>query len=375
MQTSPRFSDFQPSFYQNIRNQAIKAGNALSALSHGDGSGARRAIQTGYEVKISPAAHQLLELLSPYQRIEITRKVASLSADPRPSDAAPQKSTSGVFCFTEKNTKFSISFKLQGTRVYVLEILPNPKLKGESKELPRLYLVNYLDGAWQKSKKDIKHVDTAHAAVNGQSNVLDRAAGLMGKHVSTMFKEDNVKSYTLFHNPSDGGFWDTYESSRDKKEQTTAVSKLFAAVLADIQEKKKPVKWLAHSQGGLIFTEATRYHWVNIRTKLDKNSVQFNAGANNEKVSQKVLGQANIKIHGFNNHPFDPVPNIVGGNAKDWVSLLGSAVGFGFVFTDNPEKSPHTTPYQAPTPTVNKVYNLKNKGSLAIQAIINTLPQ
>ena len=367
---APSFSDFQPSFYQNIRNQAITTGRALSAFCHG-----RRAIQTGYDLKISPAAQQLLELLSPYQRVEITRKVASLSAKPRPSDAAPQKGTADVFCITEKNTGFCISFKLHGSAVYVLEILPNPKLKGESKELPGLYLVNYLDGTWQKSKKDIKHIDTAHAAINGQSNVLARASGLMGNHVSTMFKEDKVKSYTLFHNPSDGTFWDTYESSLDKKEQTTAVSKLFAGVLADVQKQNKQVKWLAHSQGGLIFTEASRYHWINVRTQLDMNSVQFNAGANNEKLSKKLLAQVNIKIHGFNNHPFDPVPNILGGNANGWVSLLGSAVGFAFIFTDNPENSPHTNPYQGPTTTVKRVYNLKNKGSLAIQAIINALPQ
>jgi len=197
----------------------------------------------------------------------------------------------------------------------------------------------------------------------------------MGNHITEMFKQDNVKEFTLFHNPSDGGFWDTYESSLDKKHQTTAVSKQFSSVLGNVQKNEKPVKWLAHSQGGLIFSEASRYYWENNHSELTYNSVQFNAGANNEIETKHNLKNVNIKIIVFNNHPFDPVPNIVGGNAKDWVSMLGSFVGFAFVFTDNAERSPHTLPYKGNSSVVNKVYEIKDKSALVVQSIINSLPK
>jgi len=132
---------------------------------------------------------------------------------------------------------------------------------------------------------------------------------------------------------------------------------------------------LAHSQGGLIFSEASRYHWEEHHSELSFNSVQFNAGANNEQKTINILKNVNIKLLGFNNHPFDPVPNIVGGNAKDWVSKLGAFVGFAFVFTDNAEKSPHTLPYSGNSLVVNKVYEIKKKSALAVQALVNSIPK
>jgi len=142
-----------------------------------------------------------------------------------------------------------------------------------------------------------------------------------------------------------------------------------------VHENGNSVKWLAHSQGGLIFTEAARYHWENNHTELSNNSVQFNAGANNEAISKGILKNVKIDILGFNNHPFDPVPNIIGGNAKDWVSKLGSTIGFLFIFTDNPNKSPHTLPYTDNSSVVNNVYDVKNKSALVVQSIVNSLPK
>jgi hypothetical protein len=317
-----------------------------------------------------------LEKLSPYQRVQITRKIAGLSATPRPRDAAAQKNSSNIYCVSEKNTGFSISYKIQTSTVYILEIVPNPKLKGEGRELPALYLLKRTpEGEWQRVRRPVSSVATPHAAVNGQSNDLARAGTLMGLHVNAMFKQDHVKEYTLFHNPSDGGAWDTYESSLDLREKTTAVAKQFSKVLAEVQENGQPVKWLAHSQGGLIFTEAARYHWENNHSELSANSVQFNAGANNRVKSREVLKNVKVTIIGFNDHPFDPVPNIIGRNAKDWVSLLGSSVGIFFVFSKDPDVSPHTLPYSGNSSMVNKVYDISNKSALIVQSIINSLPK
>lgn len=367
---SQNFISFNSSWYQQLTNNATRIRNTISKLDI-------TSITTGHDIKISPNSHLFLEKLSPYQRIQITRKIASLSPTPRPRDASPQKNAENIYSVIEANTGFSIGYKVHVSTVYILEIVPNPKLMGAGKELPALYIVKRSGpaGQWVLVTKPVDSVKTPHAAINGQSNDLGRSPSLMGIHISTMFKQDGVKEFTLFHNPTDGGFWDTYESSLDKKQKTTAVSKQFSKVLADIQKKDKQVKWLAHSQGGLIFTEAARYHWVNNRTELSNNSVQFNAGANNELMSKDILKSVKIDILGFNNHPFDPVPNLIGGNAKGWISRLGSTIGLFFIFIDDQNKSPHTLPYTGNSSVANNIYDVRNKSALVVQSIVNSLPK
>lgn len=366
------FSHFKPSHYRNIRNIGTRIANASAATLKGNLFSAGRELITGYEIKISKSSSDFLELLSPYQRIEITRIISNLSADPRPSNASPQKGATDVMVIVEANTGFVISYKVKTGKVFVLEVVPNASLKGEKKELPALYLVKKTADGWIEKRTD--KVTTQHAAVNGQSNAKDRAVGLMGEHISFSYKSDAPREYTLFHNPSDGGFWDTYESSRDQKQATTAVTKKFSQTLASVQKQGEPVKWIAHSQGGLIFSEGVRYHMANVGTDLSMNSVQFNAGANNIKKTNPIMMSAGITVHGYNNHPFDPVPNIIGNNAQDWVSLAGSVVGFAFVFQDNARKSPHTLPYDNNSNVVQKAYNIKDKTAQTVQGIINSLP-
>ena len=370
------YKNFHPSWYQSLTNDFARIKKAASDLASLNGSKAMLSITTGFSIRISLNSHKFLEKLSPFQRIQISRKIASLSAIPRPKDSAAQKNAQDIYCVTEMHTGFSISYKIFAQTIYVLEIVPNPKLAGESKELPALYIVTKNNRElWDIVKRPLDSINTQHAAINGQSNDLKRARGLMGDHIEYTFKNDNVKEFTLFHNPTDGAFWDTFESSLDKREKTTAIAKQFATVLAKVQKNGKPVKWVAHSQGGLIFTEAARFHWENHHSELSNNSVQFNAGANNEQRTKTILKHANIRILGFNNHPFDPVPNIIGGNSKDWVSLLGSAVGFFFVFSDDPDVRPHTMPYNGNSKVANKVYDISNKSSLIVQSIINSIPK
>jgi hypothetical protein len=42
--------------------------------------------------------------------------------------------------------------------------------------------------------------------------------------------------------------------------------------------------------------------------------MRFNAGANNGAATKPIL-ENSVQIYKFNSHPFDTVPNIVGGNA------------------------------------------------------------
>ena len=66
-------------------------------------------------------------------------------------------------------------------------------------------------------------------------------------------------------------------------------AKQFAKVLANVQKQGLPVKWLAHSQGGLIFTKSVHYLGERNHTDRSLNSVQFDAGANNEVKTKQIL--------------------------------------------------------------------------------------
>ena len=67
--------------------------------------------------------------------MQISRKIARLSATPRPGDASLQRRSKDIYCVTEISSGFSISYKVRVGTVYILETVPNPKLKGAGKEL------------------------------------------------------------------------------------------------------------------------------------------------------------------------------------------------------------------------------------------------
>src|SRR5690625_8049870 len=79
----------------------------------------------------------------------------------------------------------------------------------------------------------------------------------MSRQLEFAFGRD-LKEYTLFHNPSVGGLGDTWESVRDKLGFTTPVTREFARLLSQTQAAGNETRWVAHSQGGLILTEAVR---------------------------------------------------------------------------------------------------------------------
>lgn len=307
----------------------------------------RAPLHTGYDIYIWKQAQDFLSILSPYQLLEVSRKIYSLAANPRPEDARHKKNTVDKLYVLDTKTSFSVEYEIMNGAVYVKSIIPDLKAKGEHKEIPGVYHVkkNPVIGRWDAVRLTGYEVKTKYAAVNGQSNVLDHAKGLMASHVSYAYDKE-LTEYTLFHNPSDGGIWDTYESSQDKKGKTTGVTKEFYKVLAGVQAGGTPVGWVAHSQGGVIFTEAVRYHWEQGSGSLDKNSVWFHAGANSQKKTDRYLPAAGIKVHGYNDHPFDLVPQLIGGHATSVSNVVGSVLHAGYVFMGAPERSPHTLPYQ-----------------------------
>ena len=72
--------------------------------------------------------------------------------------------------------------------------------------------------------------------------------------------------------------------------------------------------------------------------------VRFNAGANNKWRTNFLASKTGVSILGYNDHPFDPVPQVVGMRAIfNPFKFLGSIIGAPFLFTD---KSQHTNPYE-----------------------------
>jgi len=172
--------------------------------------------------------------------------------------------------------------------------------------------------------------------------------------------EGPISEYTLFHNPSDGEGWkDTWESVQDKFGFTTDVTKKFANVLQRTKTEEQQVKWVAHSQGGLIFAEAVRYtlngnsgmaitggfNGIFRKDKgqvLDNHSVSFHGNANNNKRSKLLFDRAGVKVLATRGHDYDLVHNIIGLNSVNPWKFLGSVVYSNHVLGGSVQQSPHT---------------------------------
>ncbi len=301
---------------------------------------------SGYYVLLSRSAQGFMSTLSPYQKTVLSQMIYSLSGNPRPGTARHMKNSTDKYYIPETNTGFSVSYEVFSGKVYVTSIVPDPDARGIHKEVPGLYHVKETPDGWDYKRIENGDIKTEYAAVNGQSNALERAVALMPKHVQHAYGK-TVKEFTLFHNPSDGGLWDTYESFQDKCGFTTGVSKMFAKVLQDAQAAGGKLGWIAHSQGGIIFRQAVKYHLDNGGGTLANHSVKFYAGANNRNKTNIILRQAGIKIgaNDYVSHPYDMVPQLIGGNAKSISSVIGSVLHSPWVLFGSEKCSPHTLPY------------------------------
>ena len=183
-------------------------------------------------------------------------------------------------------------------------------------------------------------VYTPVGGVNGMLNKTDYAPGLMGTHVEKEFRTASL--YTLYYNPTNGFINDSWETLRDKLGITTPVTRQFSRVLSDVQAAGRPVNWVTHSQGGVIFSEAVSFNG----SDLSQNSVVFHAGANNRMVTNSILDDANITkrqpVALYHDSPWDFVPNVIGLNGNPF-EMLGSTLAIPLLFM-GPTVSPHTLP-------------------------------
>ncbi len=168
----------------------------------------------------------------------------------------------------------------------------------------------------------------------------------MIKHIQHAFKQDGqIKNFSLFHNPSQGGMDDTFESAIDRKGGPTKVAAHLSQILRNTHETGQEVKWVAHSQGGLIIKSAVEHHNQAYGTPLDSQAIQFNGGANNIAQTEIIMQKAGIKVLGYNNNPNDIVPMVIGRNTRNPVRIAACVVALPLVLWGPSHLSPHTLPY------------------------------
>lgn len=290
-----------------------------------------------------------------------------------------------------------IAYKIFSGQIQVYNIIVNDALAEARARLekPALYkIVKDGNGNW-KNKGKVNKISTQYAAVNGQSNTLGKATWLMGLHLDYAYgNSDIIKEFCLYHNPSVTGLSDTWESIKDKLGFTTDVTKGFSSVLKQSQEAGNDIKWMAHSQGAIIFSEAVRYvlnggsSWAILGgfngitrddkgSVLNKHSVTFHGNGNNESRSQVLFERAGINVLGYNSHPYDLVNNVAGMNFSSFKNLIGSIIYSPHVFGGSVQQSPHTLPYEGFENWDNKMTNGpgkgRNKTQRTFKAITNNL--
>ncbi len=317
-------------------------------------------LDSGYRVFLSGYANQVYlkeQKLSFRQALEAG--VNSLRSNPRPGTGYQRKG--GVDTRSIDIGFFYIWYKISNGQVLVYNIEPKKSIQLERDRLEKvgIYKVKKTaTGVW-RSDGVVNTVSTKFAAVNGQSNNLAKATWLMGAHLDFEFGKNTVNEYTLFHNPSVGGPGDTWESVRDKIGVTTEVTKKFSQLLQSTQKAGNETKWIAHSQGGLIFSEAVRYHlngnssWAiaggfngifrkDKGESLNLHSVAFHGNANNNFRSKALFKRAGVEVLATRANDYDMVNTIVGLNTVNPWRMLGSVVYANHVFSGSLQQSPHT---------------------------------
>jgi hypothetical protein len=315
----------------------------------------------GYQVILTGYAEHIYRIerqLPTFDNLE--KLLRGFRSNPRPLDALVKKGS--VSTYQSGNDFYVVQYRIANGQVVVFNIQPRDKLQIQRDKLekPGLYHVKKTNkGIWTISGRAEK-VSTSHAAVNGMLNNLTKATWLMGSHVEHAYGK-NISQYTLFHNPSGGFNTDIWECVRDKMGFSTHVAKQFSQVLTQAQSAGNKTKWVAHSQGGLIFTEAVRYalngnssfafnqlklngaRHENKGNVLDNHKVSFHGNANNMWRSRPLMQRAGIGIVAVRIHDYDLVGNVVGINTSNVRKIVGSAVYFSHIKDGSIPQSPHTT--------------------------------
>ena len=262
------------------------------------------------------------------------------------------------------NEKIKVHGKLPKTGVVIEDILFDYDAVGsqstKSAERTMMYHVEQTKGGSQydgvKNKDEIRQfaseweipkpvrvAKTTHISVNGMNNTLVKATWLMGVHTQVAYRQDGVKAYTLFHNPSDGGGLDLMECIYDNTGLRSHNAQQLSSIMA--QQAQKPTKWTVHSQGAIIFNRALAHYKSNVGTPLNQHQLAIHGSGNNVTQLTTKARSLGIQVVAVRTNPFDMVPNLLAGNNRS-VGSLARCLAFGkLVFGDDVGASPHTLPY------------------------------
>lgn len=274
----------------------------------------------------------------------LVQDLQSLKANPRMLSNFKLKGS--VDTWSCNGIYYRMDYKVCNGQVFIFNIQPLDHIQKarDLMEKPCLYqVVKNNEGGWQIKNK-VDAASAGYGAVNGQSNNLTKATWLMGAHLEFEFG-GQVKEFTLFHNPSVGGRGDTWESMQDKFGFTTPVTKLFASKLLAAQQAGQSIKWVAHSQGGVIFSEAVRTILKAHKKQagvLDKQSVAMHGNANNNFRSKFLFDKAGIEVIANRSNTYDLVYVFAGLNTLNPWRMLGAAVYWRHVFSGSVNQSTHT---------------------------------
>ncbi|MBU6955796.1 hypothetical protein [Hahella sp. HN01] len=332
--------------------------------------GLRRKL-SGKELLITKEANSFLMNLNDYQKTEIYRAINKIVSEggygrgsagfllkPMSMRAKQESITAaGNLC---------LIYSVNSEKIVINSIEIDPSIVGSQStakdevaslyKVPRVSDTRYhehssdedvraLERAWGEPRAQVE-VTTEHAAVNGMQNDLRKARWLMGVHLDTAYWDDHPKTYTLFHNPTQGVALDLFECALDRI-SSSKLSKQLAAVLTDCQRKNRKVKWVCHSQGGIIFVRAVEL--VNkMGVRLDGQKVAIHAGGNKKKRAEKAFNEAGIEIVELaRESPFDFVPHLAGLNNLTKSSRSRCKKFRKLVYEDGHpvQTSPHTLPY------------------------------
>jgi len=322
----------------------------------------------GYQIYIHKVALESLYGISDkYTADLLERRIYSLTSNPRAVSDDTHKRKNSVDHLKQLVGDYQISYRIISGEVtiYSIDTVKSAFLERAKQEKPGLYHVK-LDPkrGWSKEGSClVNKITTKYAAVNGMLNDHEKAVWLMAKHIEYQYGE-GINEFTLYHNPSVGALGDLWECTKDKVGQSTGLAVQLSEHLRQSQSDDKDVHWVAHSQGGIIFSEAVRYHlngnsrWAitggfngvfskGRRNSLDKHVIAFHGSGANHLRSSTLCKRAGMTVLPPQSNRFDGVNKIAGFNAftePSLVNLLGSAIFFGRVAGGSANTSPHTTP-------------------------------
>ena len=315
---------------------------------------------TGYKVFLTGYAnHVITSEADNYAVYLLDAHINQLRSNPRSVESSLlMKNT--VDTRKVSTGKYNLWYKIVSGQIVVFNVELQDQFQNarDRLEKPGLYKIKKTaQGNWVKEFAATK-ITTQHAAVNGMKNNLSKATWLMGSHIDFEYGKSAMKEFTLFHNPSIGFGGDLWESVKDKLGFTSEVSQKFSKVLQDSQKEGKEIKWVAHSQGGIVFSEGVRY-FLNGNSSwaifggfngifkdkedidLSNHKVAFHSNASNNFRSKLLYDRAGIEVLATRANDYDAV-NVLAGNTLNIRNIIGSAVYFSHIKSGSVLQSPHT---------------------------------